>query len=112
MGRFFIRWNPGGYVTQNNSDRRPYVDHPADPAIKSWVSRANAERYLSLKDKLWASNCVIVEAPSFWLKRDPQTPAEWDELAVFFGVESGALLMSQTRRADSLMTGLLAEAGV
>lgn len=111
--RFFIRWTPapgqGGYVTKRSPDRRPYVQHPADPDAKSWASRKNAERYLSLKDALWASHCAIVEAPSFWRRRDPQNDAEWAELAVFFGVVSGAALREQVRLADEVMEALVAE---
>ena len=47
--------------------------------------------------------------PSFHLKRDPQTDAEWDELAVFYGVESGVVLKEQTRLADEVLAEIIAE---
>lgn len=116
MNRFFIRWAPrpgwGGYVTKRSPNRRPYVRHPADPEIKSWATRANAERFLSLKDAQWAANCEIVEAPTFWRRRDPQNDAEWNELATFFGEKSGADLKEKTRLADSVMEELIAEEAV
>jgi hypothetical protein len=44
-----------------------------------------------------------VEAPHFWGRRDPQTDAEWDELAAFFNEPSGRVLKEQTRLADALL---------
>jgi hypothetical protein len=49
------------------------------------------------------------KAPSFWRKRDPQTPAEWDEQAAFLGVESGAVLQEQVRLSDEIIAEIFAE---
>jgi hypothetical protein len=109
--QFFIRWSPapgqGGYVA--NSNRCPYVRHPADPKVKTWISRKNAERFLSRKSLNWIAQCTIVEAPSFWRKRDPQSLAEWDALAAFFNEPSGAVLQEQVRLADLLLAKIFDE---
>ena len=47
--------------------------------------------------------------PSFYLKRDPQTEEEWDELARFKGVESGKVLKEQIALSDAIIAELLAE---
>lgn len=65
---FVINWQyrPGilAYVTKNNSNRKPYTSNPQDPDTKIWKTRKAAERYLSLKDRLWAADCVIEECPT------------------------------------------------
>lgn len=58
---FVIRWAAYGYVTKRSPDRKPYAQHKNDPDVKSWVTRAGAERFLSLKDPTWAASCVIEE---------------------------------------------------
>lgn len=57
---FCIKWLRG-YVTKNNSNGKPYTFNKNDPDTKTWTSRKNAEKFLSLKDKSWANNCTIEE---------------------------------------------------
>lgn len=49
------------YVTKNFSGSKPYTNDPFDEDCKTWKTRKNAERFLSLKDEGWASKCVIEE---------------------------------------------------
>lgn len=49
------------YVTKNSPNRKPYTSNPLDKDCKTWKTRKNAERFLSRKDKGWASSCVIEE---------------------------------------------------
>jgi hypothetical protein len=46
-------------VAKTNANRKPYVRLPSE--AKHWKTRKNAERYLSLKDSLWARMCVVEE---------------------------------------------------
>lgn len=45
--------------------------------------------------------------PKFYLKRDPQTDEEWEELAKYKGVESGFVLKEQVRLADEIISEIL-----
>ncbi len=56
---FVIRWKPGGYVTRRSPDHKPYAATAYDPDTKVWKTYKAAKRFLSLKDELWASHCVI-----------------------------------------------------
>lgn len=60
---FVIRWATYGYVTKRQPNRKPYAQTASDSDVKTWQSRKAAERFLSLKDPTWASNCVIEERP-------------------------------------------------
>ena len=59
MGRFYIRWVPAkGYVTKNNSNRRPYARHPGAEGY-----HAAAARELSLEQaKLRAAETELEAA--------------------------------------------------
>lgn len=59
--RFCIRWLNYGYVSNLHSNLKPYTQEKHDPATKTWMNRKNAERFLQLKDRKWASECVIEE---------------------------------------------------
>jgi len=50
-----------------------------------------------------------MKAPSFYLKRDPQTDAEWQALAEHLGVASGEILKAQTALADKILAEIIAE---
>lgn len=48
---FIINWNIGhgkAYVTKGQPNRKPYTSDPRE--AKTWKTRKNAERFLSLKD--------------------------------------------------------------
>jgi hypothetical protein len=61
---FVVKWNVSGgvYVVDQSSDRSPYSVHLSN--AKRWKTRKNAERWLSLKDPTWASNCTVEEHQS------------------------------------------------
>jgi len=92
-------------------------------------TRSNAEGWLSHPEE-WCPVCQGEEdppegedinvkykravrkgAPDFYLKRDPKTDAEWDEIAAFHGVESGAAYKEQIRLADEILLEILKEEG-
>jgi hypothetical protein len=55
-----IKWC-GNYISKKGL-RSPFA-YTADPGkAKTWKTRKNAERYLSLKDPTYASQCEIEEA--------------------------------------------------
>jgi hypothetical protein len=61
---FAIRWNwnpgqKGPFVRDIRSNRQPYTENAAE--AKRWKTRAAAERWLSLKDPGFASDCSIEE---------------------------------------------------
>ena len=61
MKFYVIKWNWGGgssYVYKR-SNREPYTKDPYK--AKRWKTRKNAERFLGLKDRMWASMCTIEE---------------------------------------------------
>ena len=56
---FFVKWC-GSYVhAKGLRCRTPYTTDQGQ--AKVWKTRKGAERYLSLKDPGWASNCEIEE---------------------------------------------------
>lgn len=59
MKVYVVRWHSYGYVSKNQSNRKPYVQLPSE--AKHWKTRANAERWLARKDSSWARMCVIEE---------------------------------------------------
>lgn len=59
---YVIRWGQYGYVTRGQPNRKPYAQSPVDPETKTWKSMVTAERFLSLKDPLWAASCEILPA--------------------------------------------------
>ena len=58
---YVIKWSKWGYVANLRSNRKPFTQDPSDPDTKTWKTYKAAERFLSLKDPLWASTCVIEE---------------------------------------------------
>lgn len=60
---FVIKWHTYGYVAAGGlRSSRPYTQDIKQ--AKTWKSRANAEKFLKLKDPGWASMCIIEEIPS------------------------------------------------
>lgn len=99
------------YATKTNANHKPYVKHPADPAVKTWQTRRSAQSWCDKRRSVTPDVALfeVVEAPLFWRKRDPRTPAEWDELARFVGVTSGAVMRRQVRLADEILNELDSE---
>lgn len=59
---YVINWHCGlgnAYITKRQPNRKPYASSPYDPDVKTWKTRAGAERFLRLKDPGWASMCEI-----------------------------------------------------
>jgi hypothetical protein len=59
--KYVIRWSRYGYVTKRSPRYRPYASNSKDLDVKTWRTYMAAERFLSLKDPVWASQCVIEE---------------------------------------------------
>jgi hypothetical protein len=59
MKVFVIRWGAYGYVAKTNANRKPYVRLPSE--AKHWKTRKNAEKFLTLKDSVWARMCTVEE---------------------------------------------------
>jgi len=58
---YVILWRPGGYVTKRQPNHKPYAEKATDLDTKTWKTREAAQRFLSLKDDIWASRCTIEE---------------------------------------------------
>jgi hypothetical protein len=60
---FVINWEyqPGvkAYVTKRQPNCKPYASTKTAPDVKTWKTRKAAERFLTLKDREWASKCRI-----------------------------------------------------
>jgi len=62
--KFVIRWNwnpanKGPFICGLSRSKKPYTENIKE--VKTWKTRKNAERYLSRKDPIWASQCEILE---------------------------------------------------
>lgn len=58
-----IKWSNYGYVPKNRTTG--YPSYSQDLRVKTWKTKKNAERYLSLKDPGFAASCVIEERRTF-----------------------------------------------
>lgn len=62
--KYCVCWIPtlgqGGYVTSRHPNRKPFATVMSDPDVKVWQSKSAAERWLTRKDQLWASNCLVL----------------------------------------------------
>jgi len=47
------------YLVKGSPNRKPYTSNPLDKDCHRWKTKEAAERFLKLKDKTWAGQCVI-----------------------------------------------------
>lgn len=111
--RWCMALRPGGYPSAGRDASR--FDRTAQVLVRAGLAVWTTHLNLAITDAglAWVRERSpfgqLNTPPSFYRKRDPRTDEEWEELAVFMGVESGITLREQIRLADEILTEIFAE---